>query len=571
MIRYNKFDLKQVAKNAHNFLTTMVDKEYDCLPYWFVQINENPAYAKHVRVDDAELVASWYEAIVSIENIIGADDASEKVKNGFKKHLMKSWGKDGLRYHEDYPWSNTNHSAFHEMSYILGALNRVLEVEPGNVEAEKHSSGLVRAMRDLVFERKVKTFWSGDFPFNEKIYEFPGDVYLRDGGFVPAHVTGRGEEAIRNGMVLHSIVVRAEKHNDHVALDLAEGLANHILGLSRYFSYNGEFFGHVHSAVWAASGIARLGRLLNNEFYIEKANAIYNYVKSISSSFGWVPEYAKWHPMSEEFCETCCIKDMIQCSLELIDCGYDYWDVVNKYVRNQLAENQITDGSFIAVDNSIEDANGYTYKDIDKRVVGGWSGGAEPNSISLQRFRSIAGCCVGTAPQALDLVWERIITKSDQGIFINLPIEKEDNQAKVEIGYPNEGFLKVTAKNDGKYFIRTYDWMGEKISTKLNNKLVPLMYENNCIAFDVKKSDVIELSHELETKIVSENFRGRDWAVTWRGPDVVELEPSGAPLQLYQRREGMKKDIPLSPGKSQGAKMSLAPTEQKKKISIYNV
>jgi hypothetical protein len=450
------------------------------------------------------------------------------------------------------------------MAYILGALNRVLEEHPDDEMAEKRASGLVRGMRELVAHRKIRTFWSGDFVYDDKIYEFPGDVYLRDGGWNSERVTGRGETAIRNGMMLHSLVVRAEKTGDEVALDLAEGMANHLLGISRYFNWNGEFFGHVHSAVWVSSGLARLGRLIGNDFYIEKAGRINAYVKSISSSFGWVPEYAQWYPRSEVHCETCCVKDMIQSSLELIDCGQNHWDLVHKYLRNQLAEQQILDTSFVSVDNTREDADGHTWKDVDKRVAGGWSGGGEPNSVSLQRFRAIAGCCVGTAPQALQLVWDRIVTADDDYITVNLPINRDSDLAKVEIGYPNDYAIRVHAKKEGAYRIRVFDWMGTQLELKQNGAPVPVIYSDGCVLFpSVKEGDKLELRHPFEERRIKETVRGLNLTVTWRGPDVVDMDPPGLPLRLYQRELGVAK---VYPPPVSGAKqaVSMKPTEQKR-------
>lgn len=86
---------------------------------------------------------------------------------------MKSWGEHGLRYHEEYPWTKTIHSSFHEMGYILAALNRILMNNPDDQEAEMRSANLVRGLRSLVIERKVRTFWSGDFEEEETIYESP--------------------------------------------------------------------------------------------------------------------------------------------------------------------------------------------------------------------------------------------------------------------------------------------------------------------------------------------------------------------------------------------------------------
>jgi hypothetical protein len=151
------------------------------------------------------------------------------------------------------------------MGYILPALNRMLENNPEDKEAEKRASELIRGMRNLVVERKVRTFWSGDYEEKEPIYQFPNDVYPKDGGFDLTRHTGRGEQAIRNAVMLHALVRRYEIANDEIAIDLAGGIANYLQGPSHYFNYKMEFFGHVHSAGWVASGLARLGRITRNE------------------------------------------------------------------------------------------------------------------------------------------------------------------------------------------------------------------------------------------------------------------------------------------------------------------
>ena len=54
---------------------------------------------------------------------------------------------------------------------------------------------------------------------------------------------------------------------------------------------------------------------------------------------------------------------------------------------NRLTENQIKYTGYVVVDNTREDENGVTYKNLDQRLIGGYTGGAEPNCISLLRFR----------------------------------------------------------------------------------------------------------------------------------------------------------------------------------------
>lgn len=558
---YESFDPLKSAELVRHYITNMVDKAYDNLPYWLLLPNKKPAEAAHCRVDDAELVGSWYEGLVCAMRMLGGSEG-EEVKQSLRRHLMKSWGEHGLRFCEPYPWTHTVHSSFHEMGYILPALNLITEEYPDDGEAEKRTSELIRGMRSLVIERKVRTFWSGDYQETEPIYEFPNDVYLKDGGFDLTRHTGRGEQAIRNALMLPALVRRWELKKDETALDLATGLANYVLGPSRYFNYKMEFFGHVHSAAWFAYGLVYLGRLTDNGNYIEKGKAIYDYIRSLSSSFGWVPEYAQWHPMTQEHCETCCVRDMIICARELTKCGYgEYWNDVNLFARNMLMENQVRYTGYVTVDNTLPDGNGITYRDIDKRMIGGFTGGSEPNSISLNRFRSIAGCCVGTAPTALKTVWDSVITKENGVYTVNVPCNKETDAISLTSELPNRGKITVTAKKDCTAAFRLYDWMGKAYKCCVSSNAQTDISEN-FIKAELKTGDVFELTFPLRTRRKKETVRGTGFHVVWRGCDVVDLLPRGEHVRLFQRDLSKPKYYPLPEDVTYTGAANYGPTQQ---------
>ena len=560
---YEKFEPLKNAKLVLGYLTSMVDAKYDNLPYWLVLPHKEPAEAAHCRVDDAELVGSWYEAIDAVRKMLKTEEGAS-VQQSLYRHVLKSWGEHGLRFHEKYPWTHTNHSSFHEMGYILPALNRMLESNPEDKEAEKRAADLIKGMRDLVVERKVRTFWSGDYEEKEPIYQFPNDVYLKDGGFDLTRHTGRGEQAIRNAIMLHALVRRYEIANDEIAIDLASGIANYLLGPSHYFNYKMEFFGHVHSAGWVASGLVRLGRITRNERYIKAGKGIYDYIRSISSSFGWVPEYAQWHPLSEEHCETCCIKDMIECANELILAGYEeYWNDMTLFVRNQLVENQVKVSSYVVTDNTLPDSDGITYRDIDKRMIGGFTGGSLVNSISLSKFRSIAGCCVGMAPVALEIVWNRSVEYNNGMVIVNIPIDKETEQAAVTMEYPDRGYISVTPVQKCDVAIRVYKWMGKDIRGKINGKDHTPVIEGNLAVFrNVAAGIKVELEHPIETAVVKETVRGEEYSVWWRGCDVIDIFPRGEHLRLYQRELNMPKYYPSAEDIQYTGAANYGPTQQ---------
>ena len=563
-MRYAKFDLPAVARRSLNYLTTMVDPKEDNLPYWLILPNKKPAEAAHCRVDDAELVGSWYEGLESTIDMLGTEEGKD-VLDSFKRSLLSNWGEHGLRFHKKYPWTHTMHSSFHEMGYILPALNRLSVRYPDDEEIEARISGLIRGMRSLVIERKVRTFWSGDMQEPEPIYEFPNDVYLQDGGFDMTRHTGRGEQAIRNSIMLHSLVRRYEIKGDEVALDLAKGIANYVLGPSRYFSYDNNFFGHVHSAMWVASGLVRLGRVTGINRYIERGKGIYDFTRSQSSSFGWVPEYMRWHPMDEEHCETCCIKDMIECSFELIACGYnEYWNDILLFSRNQLVENQVSYTGYVEEDNTLPDGNGITYHHVAERMVGGFTGGSLPNSISLTKFRSIAGCCAGIAPIAVKMVWDGAVTEEGGMKIVNIPLEKETDSYLLVTDYPEKGSMHLTLKQGGDAAFRRYPYMGKSITVTVDGAAADYTEENGLIIVKhVKAGAVITLSHAIRTVIRKEHCAGRDYKVLWRGCDVIDILPHGEHMRLFQRDLRKPMSLPTPADVVYTGAANYGPTQQK--------
>lgn len=563
---YQKYDLAEEARLALNYIDGMTDRAYDYLPYWLVTPHKKPAEAEHCKVDDAELVGSWLEATDSLRGILGDVGESKNLYEGFRRRVLSSWGEHGLRFHEAYPWTHTIHSSFHEMGYILPALNRLVKNNPDDKEAEMRSANLVRGMRSLVIERKVKTFWSGDSIEKEPIYEFPNDVYLKEGGFDLTRHTGRGEQAIRNAVSLHALVDRYVIANDEVALDLATGIANHLLGPSRYFNYKFEFFGHVHSALWVAAGLIYLYRITEREKYLVAGENIYRYVVSLGSSFGWIPEYAQWHKPEDEHCETCCIKDLILCCEELIKCGKtEYWDDMNRFARNQLSENQVRYTGYVVADNSIPDGNGKTYHDLDKRLMGGYTGGSEPNSISLTRFRSIAGCCVGTGPIALGILWKNTVTEINDILTVNLHTDKETDLYRLTHQMPDEGVISLTLKKGCRAGFRIYPFMGGDWKLYRNGSEIDALWcdgEKIAYAEDLGSGDTLEIRFPITTIVKKEFFAGKEYTAYWRGADVVDLLPHGEHVRLYQRDNRIPKYYPTPDDIEYAGQVSRGPTQQ---------
>ena len=74
---YKAFDPINVAELAMNYLVSMTDDAFDHLPYWLLLPHKKPAEAAHCKVDDAELVASWFEGLSCLREMLGTEEGAE--------------------------------------------------------------------------------------------------------------------------------------------------------------------------------------------------------------------------------------------------------------------------------------------------------------------------------------------------------------------------------------------------------------------------------------------------------------------------------------------------------------
>lgn len=559
---FEAFDPVFHASLSLNYLTKMTDASLGYLPYWLVSLHNGPAFAEHCRVDDAELVASWYEGLSCAREILQTSEGADVEQALLGKLLSEGWDTEsGFRFPVKRPWSAPlTYCTFHEMAYVLSALNRACLLDPDNDLAEARASGLVAGLRRVVTDRRTRALWCGVREIPEKCYSFPCDVYVMGLGFDSAVETGFGDGVLRNATLIAPLMDRFELRGDRLALELAEGLANYLTIYSHYFNYRMEFYGHVHSALWTAYGLAKLGRLTANDRFVAKGKGIYDYVRRYSSAFGWVPEYIQWQLLADEVCEGSCIKDMMICALELVDCGFpEYWDDVHRFWRNHLAESQISDTSFILEANGIADSPLRTYSNMASRIRGGVTGASMPNLIDVRNFRAVSGSSSAMAPVGMLAAWKRVVEINRSIMTVNFPVNCDLPSVRLSVGYPRESSIGIKLKKDFKVMVRVYPWMTGPYEGTVDNRTAGLERRDDLVIFgDCKQGMSLKLNHEaMKTRRIMENVGGIDFFGMWRGPDMVDILQHGTyGYRLYQRAKGFPRELPsrshnISPDRQQ--------------------
>ena len=551
---YDAFNPPENAKLSIRFFTEMTDPDYDRLPYGlFAPMHEIP-YAEHGRIDDATLVASWYEGISCAREITG-DKESAGIEEALRKHLLnEGWdAESGLRFPINRPWSGlSDYALISEMATVLSALNRALALagSDGDAVAERHAHDLVRGLRKIVTVHRSRMLGFGEDPIEFPCYSFVSDVYVKGKGFDPALSTGFSDSIIRYSALIDPLTHRHAASGDPVALDLAIGLANRISMLSHFFTVRTEFSGSTTATLRSAIGLIRLGKITGNEKYTQIAKGVYDFVRRNSSAFGWAPKYINRQLPADERCSGCCISAMMRCAVELVVNGYtEYLDDIHRCWRNHLEESQLTDSSFLPESDSPPppDTEHRTYRDISARLRGAVSGGTAVNYLYFQKYGALSACCSAAAPQAMLAAWKlSCVRAGPNGIIINFPVNFENEDVKISVGYPNEGTVSAKAKrNDLQISFRVYPWMGAVFEGKVNGRPAPIERHDESITFEhVAAGMTVEIEHVMKTRRVMENVMGMDFFGVWRGPDMVDILPHGFPIRLYQRVAGQAKEVP---------------------------
>ena len=242
---------------------------------------------------------------------------------------------------------------------------------------------------------------------------------------------------------------------------------------------------------------------------------------------------------------------MIASALKLCLLGVDKWDDVDRWVRNQFAEGQLTDINWLtdghlelrdsrempgAGSDAAVAAHGTTDR-VPQRVLGSFSGWPSANDLVQGQGWSIMHCCTGNATRGIYYVWENIL-KYDQGTLrVNLLLNRASRWADLDSHIPYRGRVDLAVKQDLDLEIRIPEWVSpEEARCAVNGQTRPLVFRDRyALVGAVRAGDEVVLEFPIPERTDRLIIEKHKYSVTRRGNDVVHIEPQGHNRPLYQR------------------------------------
>lgn len=523
MSTHNTFALETYARRAYTYINEMVDSDH--LPYFDI-FWEEPAEAAHDWPDFGDVMTRALQGAVMARHMTGIESPNEKI--WLKKALIYINPNTGLLTRPDTSFSEPK-ADLGDYSLTLYALVTVYDDSKDPAIAD-----VIRKMVDGF--PLVKNENSGMMCFVIKSFM----AVVRSLDYMPALEFAR------------QCVVQVTEIGPIIQED-------------NTFPMNG----HMHMFTRGLVGIADYALYVKDPILFSKIDAAYRYVKSLDPGFGFIPEVVD-RQGDIIACETCSLMDYIGIGVTLANSGHpEYWGGIERLVRNQLAESQAVDNSWLHSDPSIPDTEQFTHTRVGERMIGGYAGWSSPTHFLATRenlhwggpelqgkTRAFQNCCGGSGTHAYYIAWKNASRFDDGILSVNMHIDKLLPQAEIRCYQPYDGLLTINLTQSCTMKIRIPDFASrDDVQVTVNGDAKEFAVSGNFLKIlDCANGDKIEMRYPLPTKVervtignkkssekaqiwyplmekteskVDGGFNKYSFDVTWVGETVVKMQPVG--------------------------------------------
>jgi hypothetical protein len=566
-------DLQERAVLGVNGLTGPTDPEADYEIYWRVHFQSNPPKMHHDLSDQVEV--KFWQALPLLRLMSGSRQDLE-VEKRWMEVMLRMQGEDGMLYTpiKGRPWalpaeaepfagldflpSGDHFCVVPMLGRILGAISIYEALDPKG----PWKDAAVR-LTDAIHRLAV---WDGDTAYLPNLIE-PGKPAVPNKK--PVRYSAGTFGWMAQGLVQCYRVLKYKP-----ALELAGGLLRYIVNKSEWFAADGTFLQdfkpedmagthvdlttgvtavqhtgkHFHAHTNTLMAVLDYVQMTGDRDLLEFATKAYRYAVSKGEPLlGFFPEWLDAKPYFQT-AETCQVADMIASAVKLALLGEDScWDDVDRWTRNQFAENQLTHDEWIYVKSATlpkcEAKFNETIDHVPERNVGAFAGWPSPNDWVYYPehphswTRGIMHCCTGNGARALYYVWDNILHYRDGKLKINLLFNRASKWADVDSHIPYTGQVDVRIKEACEVAIRIPEWAGpNQCKCTVDHREQALSWDGRfALVGKVKAGRTVTLTFPISETTHELWIEKKKYTIIRKGNDVVYIDPPGENCPLYQR------------------------------------
>jgi len=568
-------DLAERGRLSVNALTGMLNPNMDWEMYTGVYHYADPPVMVHSSGDLATM-GKYVEAIPLVRTMCGSDQNLE-AERGLSEVFLKMQGEDGLIYLPlpGRPW--TLPVAMEPNSGLPGrndGIDQVSLLGYGNtrsmigflVQGKKDPDGpWLEAARKMNDGFKRTIIEDGDIAYTFSTWTHPDRKVVK-----PDHPP-RG---IMGGMIawLATALVRYDQAvGDPESTRLATKLIRYSMGDLNYYDEDGKFMAdgpgvgggpyaeksaHFYTHAKNITAALYIMNRTGNKEFLDKALKAYEWGKKAGEDLlGYFPVVTTDVPGGFFTSETCEVSDMCIAAIKFSQLGIDKWDDVDRWVRNQLAENQLTkigwlkDGSLDLSESTVKiesfEKGLYTTDRVAERTLGAFGGWPGVNDwVSQDDWgtgqhlgNTIMNCCSGSGARGLYFIWRNIVTYDEGRLRVNLLLNRASKWADVYSHIPYTGRVDVKMKQDLALEIRIPEWVKpEEAECTVDGESRKLSFDGRYAKVgDVHPGEKVTMNFPIFERTDVINVQRGEYKIVRRGNNVVSIDPPGKYHPFYQR------------------------------------
>jgi len=573
-------DIASRAELAIHAITSIADPKLDDEVYWFADFFRNPPTMIH-DFNDWVLVAEGLMEALPLLLIATGSRLNDNVDPVWMRVALQCIASDGLFYNplEGRPWGRMSPSFSLPVWRADGSSTNLDDTSVKEVTTSSVCARLIRIMT-VYYLRDNNPVWKDTVErMIQRLRVLAVDredfCYIPSGGFEvnarcgPTAVMPTGVEAIEGGNIrlIQGLAKYYEVTGYAPARELAAKLVRYARKASQCYDPEGRFLfsplekqwmkersfdvdgvrfgGHFHSRTLGLLNILDYATTMKDHEQMEVARSGFEWAKTQGSSLvGFFPEFIIGGDRYPS-CESCEVGDMITLAVKLSVAGAgDYWDDVDRWVRNQFAENQLTKSDWIYSMAQSMEKRPLEYYETDEGVgernIGAFAGWASGNEWAVQS--GIMHCCTGNCSCALYYLWEHMLERDGEQLRLNLLLNQASRWADVYSYIPYEGRVDIRIKQPcSGLHVRVPEWVrdnGQDITCKVNDKLRKLEREGRFLSVGkAVQGDHVTILFPMEERTVKETIGGIPYKLVLRGSTVISIDPPGKNGALYLRAQ----------------------------------
>ena len=357
------------------------------------------------------------------------------------------------------------------------------------------------------------------------------------------------------------------------ASELGEKMMNYNMNVIEYNEPSGRFkhskgvgagemkghYAHFHTHAMNILACLYAHMQQDNEALLDRAVKAYEYgVSQGNRTLGFFPMVTYDKYVGAQTAETCQVADMVVAAVTLSKLGVDRWEDADRWTRNQLAENQLTQIGWLTdghIDYSrsetpagfFDNPGQRTTDRVPERTLGAFAGWPTPNDWvgaedwwggdTHRIFYTIMNCCTGSGCRALYSVWRDMIAFEDGKLTVNLLFNRASQWADIDSYIPYTGRVDFKIKKKIDLAARLPEWVDlDAVKVSINNKDIEPIFEGRYAQIGkLKKGQVVTMTFPIAERTEKFNIEGFDYTFVIRGNDVVSVDPPGKYYPMYQR------------------------------------